>query len=106
MESRIPVLDALVVFVPEEGARGAVESAIRQLGQSRWVPVAGGHEVLAPYDGDGYDSAVFSVREKAWDHEHCKGCAVRIPAMTLCWVTKSGPFVVLCQDCKRELDKP
>lgn len=105
MESRVPVLDALSAFVPEEGERDArVEAAVRQLSQSRWHPVPGGHEVLAPHEGGDYDASVFSVKERAWDHEHCKVCQERIPSMTLCWVTEEGPFVVLCEGCKRELD--
>ena len=56
------------------------------------------------YEGGEYDSERFRLEEKVWDHEHCRVCGEAIPAMTLCWVTQEGPFIVLCTDCKEQMD--
>jgi hypothetical protein len=44
----------------------------------------------------------FSIEKGVWDHEHCKRCLERIPAMTACWVSNVG-YVILCSDCYRQL---
>ena len=104
VESRIPKLDALSTFVPIGGERDpVVQDAVQRTGFSRWFPVEGGHRLQVPFEGGGYDSSRFSVEHEAWDHETCKVCRDRVPAMTLCWVTKSGPYVILCEACHADL---
>jgi len=106
MESRIPARDALVVFIPEGSKpRESVQRIIDRVGFSRWFPVAGGQRVLVPYEGGPFDSAVFTIEKGAWDHETCKVCQAHIPAMTLCWATKEGPYIILCDQCKVRMDK-
>jgi hypothetical protein len=100
MQSRIPALDALSTFVPtgqEEDPE--TRQALASRGFSRWFPVAGGHKVLVPYEGGEFDANRFTIEKDAWDHEHCKVCGANIEPMTLCWATKSGPYVILCADC-------
>ncbi len=105
METRIPALDALSTFVPEgQEPSQPVKETLSRIGFSRWFPEAGGHRVLLPYEGGAYDTTHFRIEEKAWDHEHCKVCGEHIPAMTLCWVTEEGPFILLCTECKRKMD--
>ena len=99
-QSRIPSLDALEGFVPTGGERdSAVEAARALSGFSRWHPVEGGHKVQFLYEGGEYDTARFKLVRGAWDHEHCRRCAAKIQSMTLCFVTTSGPYVVLCEAC-------
>jgi hypothetical protein len=102
--SRIPALDALVTFVPEgQTPSEAVQATLRRIGFSRWYPTRGGHYLVVPYEGGQYDSTIFRVREKAWDHETCSGCRAHVRAMTPCWVTSQGPFKLLCQRCWAEM---
>ena len=104
IQSRIPALDALEVFVPEGSERDdAVRDLTSRTGASRWFPVAGGHRVLILYEGGEYDPQRFSLRKGAWDHDHCRRCQRQIRSMTLCWVTTEGPYVVLCEDCYRPI---
>jgi hypothetical protein len=100
MESRIPIQDALAVFVPDDPPIDTkVRAAISQHAVSRWFPKPGGHEVLVPYAGEPYDARIFRVVAHAWDHETCSHCRAHIPPMTLCWVTPSGRYVLLCERC-------
>jgi hypothetical protein len=46
-----------------------------------------------------YDATKWQVEKGAWDHEHCDLCGENIPAMTLCWVTKYDPYILLCDAC-------
>jgi hypothetical protein len=104
MQSRIPVLDGLTTFVRDnEPLTGSVKETLEQR-FSRWYPQEGGHKVVLPYEGGEYDPEHFRLEEKVWDHEHCRVCGESIPAMTLCWVTQEGPFIVLCTDCKEQMD--
>jgi hypothetical protein len=104
VESRVPVLDALSAFVPTGHEKdGTILKANSQFGFSRWFPVDGGHKVLFLYEGGEFDRNFFTVEKGAWDHEHCRKCHSTIPAMTLCWATKSGPFIILCQDCHKQI---
>jgi hypothetical protein len=104
MRSRIPALDALSTLVPDGQEEDAqVRQAISVKGCSRWCPTEDGHEVLIPYEGQEFEVSRFAIKKGAWDHEHCKVCSADIPSMTLCWVTKSGPFVVLCEECYGEM---
>lgn len=104
MPSRIPALDALSTFVPQGQERDAVVSEMSErVGSSRWFPVSGCHRVLFPYEGGAFDSQRFTLERGAWDHEHCKVCSERIPPMTLCWVTESGPYIILCESCHGEV---
>ena len=106
MESRIPIQDALAVFVPDDSPIDAkIMAAISQHAQSRWFPKPGGHEVLVPYGGEPYDGSIFRVVGGAWDHETCSHCRVHIPPMTLCWVTPSGWYVLLCQQCHESFSR-
>jgi len=99
-------MDALATFIPEgTNPNESVQRTIAKVGFSRWYPVAGGQKVLVPYEGGPFDSTVFSIEKGAWDHETCKVCRGRIPAMTLCWVTKEGPYIILCEQCKAKMDK-
>ena len=104
MESRIPALDALSIFV----AAGAEQEPLiaelqRRSGGSRWFPVQGGHRVLMRFDGGPYDPTRCTIAPGAWDHEHCDVCGERITAMTLCHVTVPGePYVLLCSSCYAE----
>lgn len=105
MESRIPAIDALATFVPEgQKPTTKVKRVLERIGFSRWFPVEGGHKVLVPYEGGDFDELTFTLEKAAWDHETCKGCRKHIPAMTLCWVTADGPYIILCEDCKKQLD--
>jgi len=102
--SRIPKLDALATVVPNGAEQDpAIVAAHKRSGFSRWFPVEGGHRVLFLYEGGEYDSSRFKVEPKAWDHETCKACRTHIPALTLCWVTQRGTYVVLCEACHNEV---
>ena len=104
IKSRIPALDALSTFVPEgQEEDPVVHSAISAKGFARWFPVEGGHRVLIPHEGERYDTGRFTIEEGAWDHEHCKACSADIEPMTLCWVSESGPYVILCESCHQKL---
>jgi hypothetical protein len=104
MPSRIPALDALATFVPTgEESDPVVTAATSRAGFSRWFPVSGGHRLLVPFEGGEYDSQRFTIEPKAWDHETCKICRTSIPAMTLCWVTTSGAYIILCEKCHAEI---
>src|SRR5437867_1686405 len=101
MESRIPAIDALAAFVPDGSKPDAVVTEVEQrAGRSRWYPVPGGHRVLIPHEGGEYDSSLFSIETRAWEHEHCDACGERIPAMTLCYVTEpEQTYILLCAAC-------
>jgi hypothetical protein len=99
--SRIPALDAVEVFVPENAGPDAVLDEMRsRTGFSRWKPVQGGHQVLMLHEGGGFDPTRFTLRKGAWDHEHCKRCVSRIAAMEPCWVSTEG-YTILCEECHR-----
>ena len=104
MESRIPVRDALSVFVPDTlPCPKSVEEMMRRTGESRWYPKPGGHRVLILYDGKEYDSNIFTLEKRAWDHNECMYSHERIEAMELCYVTEPGyPYVLLCKNCYRD----
>lgn len=103
-QSRIPVLDALSTFVPTgHDDDPDVLAAINVKGASRWFPVDGGHELLIPYEGQPFDERRFKIAKGGWDHEHCKACSANIEPMTLCWVTESGPYLILCDACHQKL---
>jgi hypothetical protein len=105
MESRIPRLDALEVFVPSGAENDETLNEVRnRTGFSRWLPVDGGHRVLILYEGGEYDPNRFSLIRGGWDHEHCTRCSCRIEPMTLCWVTREGPYIVLCHECHLAVD--
>ena len=103
MRSRIPALDALVCFVPD-GPRDAAVDSFAMSHRSRWYPLQGGYRVVVPIEGEPeYDATKWQVENGAWDHEHCDLCEENIPAMTLCWVTKYDPYVILCDACHAKL---
>src|SRR6185503_12994517 len=105
MESRIPVLDALSTFASDAvELPPEVQAELSKHGQQRWYPEPGGHRVLVPYEGGPFDSSRFSIEQGKMDHDTCDSCRTHIPAMTLCWVTRSGRYVTLCGDCKMEMD--
>jgi hypothetical protein len=107
VESRIPVLDGLTAFVPEGSApTPEVATELDRHGQSRWYPVPGGAKVMVRRGRGSFDPAHFSVEPSAWDHDTCDRCGMRIPAMTLCWVTRTGKYVTLCVACKTKMDAP
>ena len=99
MPSRIPPQDALVAFVPD-GPRDPVVDALATTRSSRWYPLAGGTRVVVRYSPEiEYDATRFHIERGAWDHEHCDVCGAHIPSMSLCWVTESGTYVLLCESC-------
>jgi hypothetical protein len=55
------------------------------------------------YEGGEFDAAKFTIEKGAWDHEHCKVCGANIEPMSLCWVTKSGAYIILCADCHQQV---
>jgi hypothetical protein len=100
MKSRIPRLDALEVFVPLGGEQDPELLEVRgRTGKSRWFAADGKHRVLILYEGGSYDPARFTLIKEAWDHEHCDHCQAQIPPMTLCWMTRDDPVVILCDEC-------
>jgi hypothetical protein len=102
--TRFPKLDALSVFVPDGAPADAeLQTIINRTGASRWFPVAGGHRVLALYEGGPYDPGRFTLEVGAWDHEHCVVCRDEIPAMTRCYATPSGAMRILCERCHQTL---
>lgn len=102
--SRIPKLDAISTFVPTGSETDPVLAETHaQSGFSRWFPAEGGHKVSFPFEGGAYDASRFELEPEAWDHETCKTCRLHIDAMTLCWVTESGPYVILCEGCHSEV---
>lgn len=103
VQSRIPALDALSTFVPQGQEREPAITEWVERAPSRWSPMAGGHRVLFLYEGGAFDLQRFTVERGAWDHEHCRICRTRIPPMTLCWVTESGPHIILCESCHGEV---
>ena len=102
--SRFPKLNALSVIVPDGAeADSDLQSIIDRSGCSRWYPIAGGHRVLALYEGGPYDPARFTLEVGAWDHEHCSVCRDEIPAMTRCFTTTTGAMRMLCERCHQTL---
>ena len=102
MPSRVPLLDALEVFLPDGAERDEeIDELIARTGAARWYPVAGGHRVLIVYEGGAFNKERFSLSKGAWDHEHCGHCGDRIEPMTPCWVTRSGRHVLLDEKCYR-----
>ena len=70
--------------------------------EQRWYPEdGGGVRLVVPYDGGPFDSGIFHIEAGAWDHTTCDWCNTRIPAMTLCYVTKLDPYIALCENCYR-----
>lgn len=103
MQSRIPARDALVRFVPD-GARGTDVDSLVQRHRSRWYPLKGGHRVVVAMENKPeYDPTKWQVEKGIWDHEHCDLCGESVLAMTLCWVTKYDPYVLLCDACHGKL---
>jgi len=101
LPSRIPVRDALATFIPKDGElkKKLTPSSYEQ----RWRPEdGGGVRLLVPYDGGSFDSGIFHIEAGAWDRTTCDWCNTRIPAMTLCYVTKHDPYIALCENCYRK----
>ena len=88
MPSRIPVLDALTTSAPKGGLpKGDIPQSYEQ----RWYPQQDDTvRLLIPYNGQEFDPKIFHIEPNAWDHTTCDHCNTRIPAMTLCYVTKNG----------------
>lgn len=92
----MPIRDALSTLL----APGSNEfKPPRPVYETRYFPGPNGTRALIPYDGGSFDEALFMIETGAWDHDTCNNCNAYIKAMTLCFVTQSGPFYVLCQDC-------
>ncbi|HTD28237.1 MAG TPA: hypothetical protein VK660_02505 [Xanthomonadaceae bacterium] len=96
MSCRIPVRDALAAFVPRDSTDFAPP---RPVYETRWYPRPDGYRVLIPHDGGPFDANIFHIEPGAWDHVTCNSCNVRIKAMTPCYVTRHGAFLVLCTTC-------
>ena len=106
MPSRIPAQDGLVGFVASGHEREPwIEAATALTGHSRWYPVDGGHRIVILYEGGAFDASHLSLERGVWEHEHCSWCLHKIPTMTLCWVTKSGRFVILCESCHEDVQR-
>lgn len=104
MPSRIPALDALEIFIPHGAPDDPeIDELRKRTGQSRWYPEAGGFRVRIPYEGGPYNAERFTLVKGAWDHEHCQCCGASIKPLTLCWVTESGPWVLLDEACYRQI---
>ena len=104
LPSRIPALDALEIFVPDKALPDQELDNIRgRSGQSRWFPVEGGHRVLILHERGPFNADRFTLREGAWNHEHCKRCRAQIPAMTLCWVSTDSSYTIVCESCHKEI---
>ena len=98
MPSRIPIIDALETIFAE--GQNIDESKIPKTDEQRWYPLADGSlRLVVPHYGGKFDEELFHISAKAWDHTTCSLCVKRIPAMTLCYVTKSDPYVQLCLEC-------
>ena len=65
MESRIPVRDALSVFVPDTSPCPKSVEEMTRTGESRWYPKPGGHQVIILHAGRKYDASIFP-----WKREH------------------------------------
>lgn len=101
MPSRIPVRDALAASVPPgaEFPKDCIPSSHEQ----RWYPQADGSlRLRVPYDGGDYDSTLFHIERRAWDHTTCDVCTSCIAPMTVCYVTQAGPYTALCCSCYRK----
>ena len=100
MPSRIPALDALVRFVPNDGPHPETDPVITTSRGSKWYPTEGGFRVVVPIDSKtDHDLTKWHVEKGIWDQEDCDLCGENIPAMTLCWVTKYDPYILLCEAC-------
>ena len=101
MPSRIPLRDALTTFSPDgPEPEPIMEEMSKRCGQSVWIEAKGGHRVLFLYDGGDFDASRFTLESKVWDYDECAICGEKIPAMTLCHVTKPGqPYYLLCVSC-------
>ena len=51
------------------------------------------------YEGGPFEAATFCIEQDGWDHEDCDVCGKQIPPMILCYVTKVGPHIALCERC-------
>ena len=104
MPSRIPAQDAVEAFVPTGQAPDEeLQEMISRTGASRWYPEQDGQRLRVLYDGGGYNPERFALVPGGWDHEHCSRCGGVVEPMTLCWVTKQDPFVLIDEKCHREI---
>ena len=101
MPSRIPVRDALAASIPK--GTELPQDRIPPSAEQRWYPQADGSlRLLVPYDGAEFDSRLFHIEPRAWDHSTCVVCTSYIAAMTVCYVTREGPYMALCCSCYRK----
>ena len=103
MPSRIPAQDALELFLPAGTGVDPEVQAVVDRAPSRWYPADDGYTLRMLYQGGGYDATRFKVVPGGWDHEHCSRCRDGIEPMTLCWITKRDPWVLLDEKCYREV---
>jgi len=99
MPKRVPCRAALVTFVPDKNKCPEAIREVAEKGPCRWFPEADGHRVVILYQGGPYDTSIFTLDESAWDHDHCDVCCVRIPPMTLFFVTEGARNAALCIEC-------
>jgi len=52
-----------------------------------------------PYTGQEYDSEIFELVDKGWDHEHCWICNVNIEEGNLYWTSCDPEGYELCLEC-------
>ena len=102
--TRIPLIDALVAFVPEgQTPAPPVQQQLDTRGYQRWYPTAGGHLIKTPYQGGPVPMEHFRVEPGGWDHDHCDACVTSMKAGTDCWATRETNFKLICDACFNEL---
>jgi hypothetical protein len=104
VRERFPSKDALVAFVPA-GEKPAPEVAeqIRLRAEVRWHPVAGGCLVKIPFGPGPVPAGLFRTETGGWGYGRCDGCGANVAADEESWLTVSGPFHRLCDECHRKL---
>ena len=102
--SRVPIIDALVAFVPEgQPPSPPIQQQLDARGYQRWYPTDGGHLVKMPYRGDPVPMEHFRVEPGGWDHDHCDACGVSIKTNVECWTTRGADFRLICDACFNQL---
>jgi len=104
MPSRIPVQDALSIFLAEGEKQSQATKATLKSVESRYYPQAGGVNAVLRFQDTVYDPAYFTFVPGGWDFNECEACNAPVPAMTLCYVTMPDePYYMLCSSCYHQL---
>lgn len=100
----MPVVDALVMFVPDgQQPNAELQDQLDQRGHSRWYPKDGGHDVKMPFQGSVPPSPSFTIEPGGWNHDHCDVCETTIDAGQLCWMTQEEQPALICDACYERL---